>query len=145
MRQQLMANETLVNVPTRFEDFKQVRTFAVKLIEKLDIVLGYRGTVGYEEAGTAEALTEITLDSLAETVDEFENELDAFREDLNTLTEIVNQYKTTTSIADTSYTAPTVSATYTQAEVQGIADSLETVSDKLDTLLGVLRSVEIIV
>lgn len=139
-----MANETLVNVPTRFQDFKQVRAFAVKLIEKLDIVLGYRGTVGYEEAGTAETLTEVTLTSLAETVEEFEQVLDAFREDLNGLSDGINQYKTTTAIADTTYTAPTVSATYTQAEVQGIADSLETVSDKLDTLLGVLRSVEII-
>lgn len=139
-----MANETLVSMPTRFDDFKQVRAFAVKLIEKLDIVLGYRGTVGYEEAGTAEALTEVTLTSLAETVEEFEQVLDAFREDLTGLSDGVNQYKTATAIADTSYTAPTVSGTYVQAEVQGIADSLETVSDKLDTLLGALRSVEII-
>lgn len=140
-----MANSTLVNVPTRFEDFKQVRAFAVKLIEKLDVVLGYRGTVGYEEAGTAEALTQVTLTSLAETVEEFEQVLDAFREDLTGTATDIDQYKTTTAIADTSYTAPTVSGTYVQAEVQGIADNLETVSDKLDTLLGVLRSVEIIV
>lgn len=131
-------------MPTKFENFKQVRAFAVKLIEKLDIVLGYRGTVGYEEAGTAAALTQVTLESLAETVDEFELALDALREEINTLREDINQYKTTTAIADTTYTAPTISATYNQAEVQGIADTVETVSDKLDTLLGVLRSVEII-
>lgn len=144
MRLLQMANETLVNVPTKFQDFKQVRAFAVKLIENLDTVLGYRGSVGYEEAGTAEVLTEETLASLAQTVEEFDQVLDAFREDLTALNESINQYKTSTTIADTTYTAPTVSGTYNQSEVQGIANTLETVSDKLDTLLGVLRTVEII-
>lgn len=139
-----MANETLVNVPTKFEDFKQVRAFAVKLIEKLDTVLGFRGSVGYEEAGTAEALTEQTLASLAETVEEFEVVLDAIREEILATQDSINQYKTTTVIADINYTAPTVSAGYVQAEAQGVANAVEAVSDKLDVLLAVLRAVEII-
>lgn len=139
-----MANQTLVTVPTKFEEFKQVRAFAVKLVEKLDLVLGFRGSAGYEEAGTAQALVETTLVSLAQDFDEFETVIDAVRRDISALQSGVNSYKTTTSIADTTYTAPTVSATYTQSEVQDIVDTLEIVSDKFDSLLAVLRSVEII-
>jgi hypothetical protein len=139
-----MANETLVSMPTKFEDFRQVRAFAVKLVEQLDIVLGYRGTVGYEQAGTASTLTKTTLASLTETADEFSQVLDEFREELVAITESIEQYKTGLSIADTSYTAPTISVLYVPAEVQGIADSLESVSDKLDSLLAALRGVEIL-
>lgn len=42
--------------------------------------------------------------------------------------------------ADLAYTAPTISATYSQTEVQGLADDIEAVSDKLDALLAKLRT-----
>ncbi len=41
---------------------------------------------------------------------------------------------------DLNYTAPTVSGSYVQAEVQGIADNLETASDKIDEILTVLSA-----
>ena len=146
-----MPNQTLVSVPTKFQEFKQVRAFAVKLVEKLDVVLGYRGTIGYEEQGTAEALVEVTLASLATDFDAFKLSIDSIdeaiillQEDVSIIQETLEALKTGVAITDTNYSAPTVSVTYTQAEVQGIADTLETVSDKLDTLFGALRSAEII-
>jgi len=48
------------------------------------------------------------------------------------------------AIADLAYTAPTMSATYDQTEVQGLADQLKSVSDKLDAILAALRLANII-
>tara|TARA_Y100000310_G_scaffold344892_1_gene460284 strand:+ start:3014 stop:3469 length:456 start_codon:yes stop_codon:yes gene_type:complete len=150
-----MANQTIISVPTNFADFKQIRTFVIRLIEQLDIVLGYRSNSGYEVSGTASTL-------LADVVSENTEQQLKFGTELSTLTDALNQFIIATNeafeevndtldtiqqgtiIADLSYTAPTVSATYNQSEVQGIADQLQTTSDKLDSLLAVLRAAEII-
>lgn len=137
-----MPNSTLVSVPAKFDDLKQLRVFVVKLIEKLDIVLGYRGSAGYETAGTAESLTTITLNTLNEAISEVEQTIDSLTAIIEDLSEVT--YKSETAIIDLSYTAPTISATYSQAEVQGIADDVATVADKVDELLAALRTVEII-
>lgn len=150
-----MANQTIISVPTNFADFKQIRTFVIRLIEQLDIVLGYRGNSGYEVSGTASTL-------LADVVSENTEQQLKFGTELSTLTDALNQFIIATNeafeevndtldtiqqgtiIADLSYTAPTVSATYNQSEVQGLADQLQVTSDKLDSLLAVLRTAEII-
>jgi len=140
----LMANQTIVSVPTKFQEFKQVRAFAVKLVEQLDLVLGYRGAVGYEEAGTAEQLTQQTLASLSEAVSDFESALDAIRDDLNVIRDSIVSYQSGVTITDIAYTAPTISGAYVQAEVQAIADEVETVGATLDSLFAALRAVNII-
>lgn len=150
-----MANQTIISVPTNFADFKQIRTFVIRLIEQLDIVLGYRGNSGYEVSGTASTL-------LADVVSENTEQQLKFGTELSTLTDALNQFIIATNeafeevndtldtiqqgtvIADLSYTAPTISATYDQSEVQGLADQLQVTSDKLDSLLAVLRTAEII-
>lgn len=140
----LMANQTIISVPTKFEEFKQVRAFAIKLVEQLDIVLGYRGNDGYQTETDAADTTELTLTSIAATAFALEAELDAVVARIDATENDINTIQQGTSISDTSYTAPTRSAGYVQAEAQGVADDLETVSDKLDTLLGVLRSAGIL-
>jgi ElaB/YqjD/DUF883 family membrane-anchored ribosome-binding protein len=139
-----MANETLVPLPTKFKDFKQIRTFLVKLIEKLDVILGYRGNSGYESASSATATNELTLAALSEALEDLSKEFDAVDSKVNTISEDTDQYKSGVAVIDLSYTAPTASAVYDQAELQGVMDQLQTTSERFDELLSALRGVEII-
>lgn len=38
-----MSNQTIIAVPTNLEDYKQLRTFLVRLVINLDTTLGLRG------------------------------------------------------------------------------------------------------
>ena len=146
-----MANQTIIGIPANFENFKQVRSFAVRLIEKLDIVLGYRGNTGYEETGTAETLVsslQASLDQVAEeavaAVDSLTAAISEVQTSITDLTTLIEQIQAGTAITDLSYTAPTISGTYVQAEVQGLANDINAVSDKVDELLAILRTADII-
>ncbi len=48
------------------------------------------------------------------------------------------------AVTNLSYVAATISATYTQAEVQQLATDIKTLADKIDALLASLRSADIL-
>lgn len=146
-----MPNSTLISVPTKFEEPKQVRAFVLKLVEKLDIVLGYRGASGYEAAAATAELANVTLATLAEannviraSVDELRESIEFSQDATNQNTTAIAALKSSATVTDTAYSAPAISATYSQSEVQAIADNLQTVSGALDDLLAALRTTEII-
>ena len=150
-----MINQTLVGIPANFENFKQIRIFLLRLIERLDIVLGYRSTEGYASAAevtsvitatkedliTLKEATEQSLDSIDTLLETLETTLSDLSDAFNTFVEVI---QAGTVITDINYTAPTIGATYSQAEVQGVADSVEDVSDKVDELLNILRTAGIV-
>ena len=57
-------NESIIAVPITVEQKGQVRQFLVRLVEKLDIVLGYRGndpyvTISQLQSASSEGLTQL--------------------------------------------------------------------------------------
>ena len=138
-----MSNQTLVSIPSKFENFKQIRQFAVRLVEKLDVVLGFRSTTGYETAGTAEAYAATIIDLISQNtlaIDAVVDSVEAVQSSIDDLVAAIDSMRLAVAISDLAYTAPTISAVYNQSQVQGLATNLEAVSDKLDTVMAVLRT-----
>jgi hypothetical protein len=143
-----MANSSLIGVPTDFRDLSQVKLFLVKLIEKLDVILGFRSDEKYvsrkDLVGTsvtvAEALTELK-ELLELQITGLTSELSSTEESLNALD---SRLSTGIVIVPVSYSAPSVNGTYNQAQIQSIADSLEVVSVAVDSIIGALTSAGII-
>jgi len=67
-------NETLIQVPTNLSDPFQLTLFLRKLVEKIDVVLGYRGQDPYLASSDMATLTE-TLNTLPATLDNLESKL----------------------------------------------------------------------
>jgi len=85
-------------------------------------------------------LPDIPIDSI-DSLEEQYRALEALRDALEIkMQALLNN----ASIASISNTAATVSGGYVQAEVQTIADDVETVSAKYDELLAILRTAGII-
>lgn len=146
-----MRNQTIVALPARFDEFKQVRTFAVKLIEQLDRVLGYRGDNPYvteEELSSAADATGLTLAELIvelrQTVDQLLSQ-DQLLADAVALAEgRLDTIQAGTALADDVYAGGTASATYSQTELQDTMDALLALSASHNNLLAILRTAEII-
>lgn len=84
-------NETLIQVPNSLDEPIQLRKFLLQLIEKLDIILGYRGQDPYLK-NTDLGTTENTITSLLSSVDaveadivEIQKDLDDFSSELDSL------------------------------------------------------------
>ena len=146
-----MPNQTIISVPTNFEDFKQVRNFTARFVEKLDILFGFRSSEGYELAGTAESFA-TTLSSLIAEVNRVatvaEDSLNSTTEELSlsldTQQETISTIQQGTFIADLSYSVRTMPAAYSQSTEQDLANDVKLVADKLDSVLAVLRSAGIL-
>ncbi len=74
-------NETLIQVPTELSDPLQVRKFLLRLVERLDIILGFRGQDPYitktELVTSAEVLANLptTISAINSTTDSVEKDL----------------------------------------------------------------------
>ena len=66
-------NQTLIQVPAAFEDSKSLRRFLAILVEKLDIVLGYRGQEQYAKLSD---LQTVDTSTLQEQFDEYKTTTD---------------------------------------------------------------------
>ena len=112
------------------------------------MVLGYRGSNPYVTANDLSVTGEVSTSTLAETIVELRKAVDELVEadeaGESVATERLDQIQAQTTIVDHSYTAPTASGTYVQAEMQDTMDSLESVNDKLNELLVILRTADIV-
>lgn len=144
-----MVNETLIQIPIDLNDPKRLSIFLKRLVEKLDIVLGFRGSDKYvaqselDTTNNAVSGAMLTLsqvqDLLEATILRLDEELAELTETVTDNTDRLDTIQDGTTVADLSYTAITASAGYVQSEAQAVADQLETTSDRLDALLAVLR------
>jgi len=137
-----MANSSLIGVPTDFKDLGQIRIFLMRLIEKLDVILGLRASSKYISAKDLAGATLVTSSALEDLKELLELQITALEKELTSTEDRVDdlddRLSTGITITPVSYVAPTVDVAYVQSEVQGIADSLEDVADTLDTLIGAL-------
>ena len=145
-------NETLVAVPLNVEQAGQTRQFLIRLVEKLDIVLGYRGDEPYVTISDLQSVSSAASDELTAleqtiltTISENSDVITAlFATAAEETSASIESLKSPSTVADADESTQTVSATYVQAEVQSIQDQVVDVADKLNDLLAALRGTEII-
>jgi len=143
-----MSNQTIVAVPTKFEEFKQIRAFIVRLVTELDIVLGYRGEDPYVTATTLTTTGSSSSRTVGEQLEELKKAIEELESvvatgDATTL-ERLDTIQALTPIVDHSYTAPTAGVGYSQAQMQDTVDNLALVNDKLNELFVILRTASIV-
>ena len=135
-----MPNETLIAVPIKLDNPRELRLFLAKLVEKLDVVLGYRGDSGYVTSDQFQAdLQQFggQTSTLAERVEQLENAVATAQEQLE-------QVLAAATVAEIEAVSRTAAATYDQSNVQDIADDVKTVADKVDELIGILTTAGIL-
>jgi hypothetical protein len=157
-----MPNQTLIAIPLDITNPLATRQFLVKLVEKLDIVFGFRGgnsyvstsqlvglagTVNTEDntlSGQLTALEAALVAYIDTQIASTATDIALVNTELDALTIVVEDLKSATTIVNTTWTTPTVSATYVQAEAQNVATQLGLAIGKMNTLLATLRATEII-
>jgi len=134
-----MPNQTLVAIPPKIDNPKDLRTFLIRLVERLDVVLGFRGNEGYstieQSANLAGQIKEVR-DNLATAVKDLDSRVTSNTDAIDTLTP-------GTEVASLSLTAVAPSASYTQSEAEEVANQVKAVADKVDEILTVLNSATI--
>ncbi len=146
-----MANQTLIAIPAKFDNFFQVRTVLLKLVENLDIVLGFRGSDSYASVnalGVVQAQIQQQLTTLNQLISqEVMAQIDANQQivtdSLEEITVRLDDIQAATPVTALTYVAPAISAAYVQAEVQAIANNLQIVATKVNQILTVLVAAEI--
>jgi hypothetical protein len=147
---------TFIVVPPDVTDPQQLRRFLSTLIEKLDVAFGVRANA---EFTTVESLTaaqndltsvinsevntlNTSINSIANNVAANANNIQTNADniqinsdDIDVLEALLEQ----STIANSALSTVTASATYTQAEVQAIADQVISLQTKVNSILNSLR------
>lgn len=121
--------ETIATVPVGIQDAQSLRTFLLKLVERLDIVLGYRGNFAVV---SAEAI--FGPEGISEQLSELQERLDNFD----------FRYPTGAPVGFVPTDMPEISETYEQTEVATIAEGVTEIQETLNSLLFELRDLRII-
>lgn len=147
-------NETIIAVPITIEERGQLRQFLVRLVEKLDIVLGYRGDdpyVSISQLQTKASSDELT--QLEQTVLDIVTQLFATNDEAvaillaGIVTETgsaIDDLKSASTISDNDESTQTITNPPTQAEVQSIQDQVVANAGDFNDLLTALRGTGII-
>lgn len=134
-----MANETIIAVPASVANPEQLRIFLQNLVTELDKQLGLRTDAIKEPISNFErrqrgrdpaALSLRELAISAQQRDSTIQDLDA------TLQDVVDKITAAAAASLTVYTAPTISATYEQTEVQALADRIQLINEAVRTLIA---------
>lgn len=134
-------NETVIAVPITVEQKGQTRQFLVRLVEKLDIVLGYRGGDPYATTSNLTQLEQIVL-SVIERLFELDTSLaDSL---LSSTANAIEELQSDEVIADADITTQTISDPPTQAEVSNLASQVASNATTYNDLLNALRETGII-
>lgn len=135
-----MPNETLIAVPHKLENPREFRLFLVKLVEKIDVVLGYRGDSGY-----------VTNEQFQSDLEQFGGQTATVAERLATAEETLSEVQQTlgqllsvATIDELNSSTITATASYDQSNVQTIADEVKTVADKIDEVIAALTDAGIL-
>jgi hypothetical protein len=139
-------NETIIAVPTTVEAPGQTRQFLVRLVEKLDIVLGYRGNDPYVSAADLQSATDANLTALEKTVLSIVTQV--ITENIDTISDeivdSINALKSNSTVADADDSTQVISNPPTQVQVQNIQDQVVANATSLNDLLIALRETGII-
>jgi hypothetical protein len=146
-------NESIIAVPISVEQQGQTRQFLVRLVEKLDIVLGYRGGDPYVSSSQLNSATSEGLTQLEKTILEIITNL--FTENSEVVTsllagivdntsEAIDSLKSDSTISDNDESTQVISDPPTQIEVQAIQDQVVANADDFNDLLLALRGTGII-
>ena len=149
-------NETIVAVPITVEERGQLRQFLVRLVEKLDIILGYRGNdpyVSISQLQSASATADEGLTKLEQTVLTIITGL--FNENSEVVTgllegivsgtsDAIDELKSPNTVSDNDNTTQVISNPPTQVQVQAIQDQVVANANDFNSLLTALRATEII-
>src|SRR6188768_961348 len=105
-------NETLIQVPSTLEEPLALRKFLLQLVEKLDIILGYRGQDPYLKNTDLQLTTE-TLKALPTDVNNVKTNVTQAQTDITDLkSEVENLTEEFDTLQTTSFTAVNLSASY---------------------------------
>lgn len=152
----MSANESIIAVPINVEQPNQTRQFLVRLVEKLDIVLGYRGGdpyVSLSQLSSTASSTNENLTQLEKTVlsvitallsENSEVLTDLITGVITGTEEAIDGLKSASAIGDNDVTTQTISNPPTQAEVQSIQDQVVANGTDFNDLLIALRATGII-
>ena len=149
-------NETVIAVPITIEEKGQLRQFLVRLVEKLDIILGYRGNdpyVSISQLQSASATADEGLTKLEQTVLTIITGL--FNENSEVVTgllegivsgtsDAIDELKSPNTVSDNDNTTQVISNPPTQVQVQAIQDQVVANANDFNSLLTALRATEII-
>ena len=144
----MQTNESIIAVPVSVEQEGQTRQFLVRLVERLDLVIGTRGGDPYvPESRLNEATAE--LSKLEQTVFDIVQSLLTVDGDLAILiieqaNEAIEALKSSAVITDANAVAEVMGASYNQVKAQAAADHTAAVATTLNALLAALRDTEII-
>lgn len=130
-----MANQTIAQIPTQIRTFDDLRHFLVLLIEKLDILFGYRGDTSYATEEEILQISELLTSATGSLEEAINLALTAAKE--YTDQQVAAKQETENLL---EYTGRTISATFDQLEIQGLADDIATLADKLDAVITKLNS-----
>jgi hypothetical protein len=149
----MQTNESIIAVPITVEQSGQTRQFLVRLVERLDLVIGTRGGDPYVPESKLNE-TQVGLTKLEQTVLEIIERLlgtadsetvailiAATQEATNAEIEAL---KSSSAISNASATAIVMGASYNQVKAQNAADHTAAVAVQLNSLLTALRGTEII-
>ena len=149
-------NESIVAVPITVEQRGQLRQFLVRLVEQLDIVLGYRGNDPYVSLSQLQSVSTLASDDLTrleQTVLDIITALFTENNDIVTnllagiitsTAEAIEALKSTSTITDADDSTQTISSSPTQIEVQNIQDQVTSNAEDFNDLLLALRETGII-
>ena len=149
-------NESIVAVPITVEEKGQLRQFLVRLVEQLDIVLGYRGNDPYVSISQLQSATHTIsneLTGLEKTVLDIvinlftsssETTLQLLTVIVDELTEYIESLQSPNTVGDNDASSQTISNPPTQAEVQSIQNQVVANANDFNDLLIALRGTGII-
>lgn len=142
-------NAARIQVPPNLQDPLVLRRFLTALLERIDVVFGYRGDAGYVATNQLNATSDSLLAELAQSNSQLAAAItaaanQAYEDSIAYAQANFTNNPEQPAIADLSYSAVTRSGTYVQAEAQQVADDLATVAAKVDAILVALRNAEVI-
>jgi len=149
----MQRNESIIAVPTTVEQPGQTRQFLVRLVERLDIIIGTRGGDPYVSNSQLKQTTLNGLTALEKTVLEVVQRLltagdqvtGELLEGIATSTgEAIDELKSSDTIANGNTNVQTISDPPTQAQVQALASQISANAITYNTLLIALRGTGII-
>ena len=153
----MRTNESIIAVPVSVEQKGQTRQFLVRLVEKLDVILGRRGGDPYvatsQLAETQEGLTQLeqtVLDIIERLLGTADSEtvltLIAATADATdaAINEAIESLKSSSTISNSSTTAGTYSGPPTKGEVEALDAKVIGNAADFNSLLTALRGTGII-
>ena len=146
-------NQTIIAVPITVEQSGQTRQFLVRLVEQLDIVLGFRGGDPYVSLSQLQQSQLSGLTTLEQTIltviTRLLTESSVITDQLlvgllEATNEAIDALKSPDVISDNDTTSQTVGGSYSQTQVKAIADQTAANAVDFNNLLTALRGTGII-